>query len=253
MELALYNAVLTAMSHEGTKFTYVNQLASSDEDPSKREEWFTCACCPPNVMRLLGCIGGYIWTHKSAEASGTQIDVHLYINSVLAFEAGEGERVELEQKSDYPWSGDITFKLRTPSKSVALNVRFPAWAEDWSVSTFPSVSYHHALANTIRSSQYLSYKCTDGFRFQISPIAPKAATHDGYLNLPADWLAANPTFTLSLPLTPRKIAPHPSTNQDIVALARGPVVYCIEDVDNAWAVKGDHFKVRISLCSFERS
>ena len=148
MELALYNAVLTAMSYEGTKFTYVNQLASSDEDPSKREAWFTCACCPPNVMRVLGCIGGYIWTNRLAQQGETQIDVHLFINSVLTFEAEGGEKVELEQKSAYPWSGDVTFKLRTSSKRVVLNVRIPAWAEDWSVSAFLLPSVNNLLLET---------------------------------------------------------------------------------------------------------
>ena len=148
MELALYNAILTAMSHEGTKFTYVNQLASTDEDPSKHEAWFTRACCPPNVMRVLGCIGGYIWTNRVAQHGGAQIDVHLFINSVLTFEAEDGEKVELEQKSAYRWSGDITFKLRTSSKRVVLNVRIPAWTEDWSVSAFPLLSIKNLLLGT---------------------------------------------------------------------------------------------------------
>jgi DUF1680 family protein len=143
MELAFYNAVLTSMSYDGTGFTYVNQLASSDADPSKREAWFTCACCPPNVMRLLGSIGVYIWKYKVAEA-GAQINVHLFIPGTLTFEAGNEGVVELEQKSDYPWSGDITFALKTSSTRVALNVRIPAWAEHWSVSTLirllPSLS-----------------------------------------------------------------------------------------------------------------
>ena len=135
MELALYNAVLTAMSHDGTKFTYVNQLASSDADPSTREAWFTCACCPPNIMRLMGSIGGYIWKHKATKERETQVDVHLFIPSSLAFEDADGEKVELKQKSNYPWSGDISFALKTSSKRVSMNVRIPAWAEDWSVST----------------------------------------------------------------------------------------------------------------------
>ena len=139
MELSLYNVVLTAMSYDGTKFTYVNQLASSDTNLSQREAWFTCACCPPNVTRLLGSIGGYIWTQKTAEDGAAQVDVHMFIPSTLAFTTGEGGKVELEQKSDYPTSGDITFALKTSSKRVAMNVRIPAWAEGWSVSIMCSL------------------------------------------------------------------------------------------------------------------
>jgi uncharacterized protein len=62
----------------------------------------------------------------------------------------------------------------------------------------------------------------------------------GYLALPAEWLKENPNFKLDIPLKSRFISPHPYTNQDIIALARGPVVYCLEDIDNPW-VK-DHFK-----------
>lgn len=58
--------------------------------------------------------------------------------------------------------------------------------------------------------------------------------------LPADWLRDNPNFTLDIPLKPRFVSPHPYTNQDIIALARGPLVYCLEDVDNPWV--DDHFK-----------
>lgn len=58
--------------------------------------------------------------------------------------------------------------------------------------------------------------------------------------LPADWIRDNPNFTLNIPLKSRFVSPHPYTNQDIIALARGPLVYCLEDVDNPWV--NDHFK-----------
>lgn len=63
---------------------------------------------------------------------------------------------------------------------------------------------------------------------------------NGYLTLSPEWLKANPSFELDIPLQPRYISPHPYTNQDIIALARGPLVYCLEDVDNPWV--NDHFK-----------
>lgn len=65
---------------------------------------------------------------------------------------------------------------------------------------------------------------------------------DGYLYLEAGLIESNPKFTLKIPIKHRLISPHPYANQDVVALARGPIVYCIEDIDNKW-VK-DHFKVR---------
>ena len=130
MELALYNAVLTGMSCDGKKFTYWNPLGSSDGALAEREEWFDCACCPPNVLRLLGQIGGYAYSQREAE-----IDVHLFISSTGTFKVGAHD-VRLTQESNYPWSGDIKFTLETTANDlVGLNIRIPGWAKDeWSVS-----------------------------------------------------------------------------------------------------------------------
>jgi len=67
----------------------------------------------------------------------------------------------------------------------------------------------------------------------------------GYAYLPASYIQNNRSFELDVEMHVRKISPHPFTNLDIVALARGPLVYCVEDVDNPW-VK-DHFKVRTPI------
>ena len=136
MELCLYNTVLTSMSYDGKRFTYVNQLASSDADLSKREEWFTCACCPPNVLRLLGQIGGYIWTyHGRSKEQSAEIVVHLYIPSTLEFDVGE-HSVKIVQESDWPWSGDIKFTLSTTLPKVNLKLRIPGWAPSYKVISF---------------------------------------------------------------------------------------------------------------------
>jgi DUF1680 family protein len=133
MELCLYNAVLTAMSHDGTKFTYVNQLASSDQNLSTREEWFTCACCPPNVLRLLAQVGGYVYSHADGQ---DQVNVHLYIPSEHKFMSGDDHPVTLVQKSDWPWSGQVEFELKTESSSrdISVALRIPGWARSWKVS-----------------------------------------------------------------------------------------------------------------------
>ena len=134
MELAFYNAVLTGMSCDGKKFTYVNQLASSEADASKREEWFTCACCPPNMLRILGYLGGYIWTYSANEADqAALINIHLFMSAKLQF--GENQNaVVLEQKTDWPWKGEVSFSLKSASKKAAINLRIPGWASDWTVS-----------------------------------------------------------------------------------------------------------------------
>lgn len=76
--------------------------------------------------------------------------------------------------------------------------------------------------------------------FKVSPEPPNAKVEKGYLTLVPEFIKANNTFELDIPLKPRLITPHPNTNQDIIALARGPIIYCLEDVDNPWV--DNHFK-----------
>jgi len=81
--------------------------------------------------------------------------------------------------------------------------------------------------------------------FKLTPALPSSSQQhaSGFVTLPASYLTDNPDFTLTIPLTLRLLAPHPYTNQPIIAIARGPLIYCAEDVDNTWVT--DHFK---SVC-----
>ncbi|KIW85515.1 hypothetical protein Z517_00907 [Fonsecaea pedrosoi CBS 271.37] len=215
MELSLYNAVLTAVSHDGTRFSYANQLASSNQDPSERAEWFTCACCPLSVLRLLGQIGGYVYTQTAENPH--RINVHLYISSTYEFRSG-AQLATLSQRSQWPWDGKVDFTLQTQSPLVAVDValRIPGWATEWT----------------------------------LDPAPPTYAVEKGYLILTADWLSTYRSFSLNVDISPRLVAPHPYTNQDTLAVVRGPVVYCVEDVDNPWV--DDHFKSTLlhPACSF---
>lgn len=131
--------MLTGMSVDGKAFTYVNQLATSASDASnKREEWFECACCPPNVARVLGHIGGYLWTPKTNSKDSATINVHLYASASLDYTLeGSQNKVKLTQKTNYPSEGTVDFEFENPSGvEVDINVRIPAWAGDsWEVSS----------------------------------------------------------------------------------------------------------------------
>lgn len=128
------------MSHDGKAFTYDNQLASTEANPSRREEWFTCACCPPNVLRVLGMIGGYIWTHEDRpQKQATDIIVNLFIAATLKYDVGD-QSVELEQKTDWPWSGDVDFNLKTSLSKVGIKLRIPGWASSHEVSKYDEVT-----------------------------------------------------------------------------------------------------------------
>ncbi|KAB8542079.1 hypothetical protein FH972_025542 [Carpinus fangiana] len=179
MELELYNAVLTGVSCSGREWTYVNQLGSSDSDLSQRSDWFTVACCPPNVLRLLGNLGGYIYSGSDNGASQLDLSIHLFTKAV------------------------ITHKVGLKTVTVSMDTTWPL----------------------------------DG---QIEPNTAKTDITDGYLKITSDYSKAHPIFTIRFPMVPRIIRSHPFTGHEIVAVARGPVIYCAEDVDNPWVQ--DHFK-----------
>jgi DUF1680 family protein len=207
MELCLYNNVMTAMSLDGKAFTYVNQLGSSDKDKSGREVWFWCACCPPNFTRLFGSLGGYLW-HFGESDQQAFINVHLYTSATLKFASSAGP-VELEMKSHWPWEGKISFALHQPDCiKTTMKFRIPAWSAD---------------------------------EFTLTPPTKSTSVTDGYLTLYPDYTSANPTFTLDIHgFEPRFVEPHPYTNQSTVSLARGPIIYCLEDAHNPWET--NHFK-----------
>lgn len=122
------------MSLDGKAFTYVNQLASSGNDLSQRFEWFEVSCCPPNVTRTLGCLGGYIWSSTVHERRAT-INVHLYTSAVLRLEV-TNSTLEIRQTTDWPWDGNVTFDITIngPPVEVNLRLRVPGWASSCEVS-----------------------------------------------------------------------------------------------------------------------
>ncbi|PGH17721.1 hypothetical protein AJ80_04729 [Polytolypa hystricis UAMH7299] len=218
MELCLYNSVMTGMSLDGKSFTYVNQLASSDKDKSGRESWFWCACCPPNFSRLFGSLGGYLW-HYGSNGNGTTTDdveafinVHLYTTAKLTFQVSDAASIEFEQKTNWPWEGNILFQMKNPAQiKTTIRLRIPAWAK--------------------------------GKKFTLTPSSPSSPMpiENGYITLDPAYVAANPAFSLQIHgFEPRYIEPHPYTNQRTLTLARGPIIYCVEDADNTWET--NHFK-----------
>ncbi|KAI1088662.1 glycoside hydrolase family 127 protein [Rostrohypoxylon terebratum] len=207
MELCLYNAVMTGLSLEGTAFTYVNQLASSDVDRNRREDWFDTSCCPPNVMRLFGSLGGYLWDYGGT-GKDVYVNVHLYTTAKVKFQV-EDQEISLEQKSNWPWEGNTLFQLEAPAATnVTIRLRIPSWAQG---------------------------------RFTLTPSQRPVKIEKGYLELPPAYTSSNSAFSIQIDeFKPRFISPHPYTNQNTLTLARGPLIYCVEDVDNPW--EQDHFR-----------
>ena len=205
MERALYNGILSGVSLDGTRFFYANHLTVFPEvEPershcaSTRQEWFGCACCPPNIARLLASLPSYMYS-----ASPRALWVHLYGPSEATFEV-HGAKVRVVQKTDYPWKEKVRFTVR-PSDPVefSLELRIPGWCRK------PSLK-------------------VNGQSMSLGRITKK-----GYARIERLWEKGD-QVDLTLPMPVERVVANPKVRMDNgrVALQRGPVVYCLEEADN---------------------
>ena len=122
MEITLYNGFLAGVSLDGQHYFYQNPL--QDDGSHRREQWFGCACCPPNVARMLASLPGYFYS-----VAEDAVFIHLYAQGTANLTLPSGGNITLEQTTNYPWDGDITLTIQeAPSQPIALNLRVPQWA-----------------------------------------------------------------------------------------------------------------------------
>jgi hypothetical protein len=195
MELALYNGALSGLSRDGTHYFYANPLESRGKP--QRWAWHLCPCCTMNVSRLVASIGGY-----AISTSSDGVAFHLYGGFETKASLG-GVDVTLRESGAYPWSGDIRIAVE-PATSVSfdLKLRIPGWAKGASATV-------------------------NGETTTLSP-------ERGYATIHRRWSAGD-VVTLTLPLPAERLHAHPSVRMDVgrVALRRGPLIYCVEEADNA--------------------
>ena len=211
MERILYNGVLSGISLSGDKFFYPNPLTSYGQH--ERTAWFSCACCPPNVARILSSVPGYFYA-----ASGDKVYVNLFAQGTGKLKAG-GTDLEIVQTTEYPWKGDVRIEVK-PSRAAdfTLCVRIPGWAMNRPV---PSDLYTYTEAAEGAPALKLNSK----------PVELKV--DKGYALVSRTWRAGD-VVELSLPMPVRRVAAHEAVEEDRgrVAVERGPLVYCAEGPDN---------------------
>ena len=196
MERALYNGVLSSISQDGTTFFYVNPLSSSGN--IARQAWFDCACCPTNITRLLASFGQYLYAQNEQEVA-----VHLYVQSSVQLRI-KGQQVKLRQETHYPWDEHVTLTIELEQPiPLAMRLRIPGW-------------------------------CSEATLFvNNEPIDISAMTKNGYVKLERTWNHSD-MISLRLPMPVVRMYAHPDIQADdgLVTLQRGPLVYCLESVDN---------------------
>ena len=211
LERALYNGVISGVSLSGDKFFYDNPLESMGQH--ERQHWFGCACCPGNVTRFMASVPHYMYATQ-----GDDIYVNLYIQGKAEIET-ENNKIELTQNTNYPWQGTIKFTVN-PEKEAkfALRFRIPGWAQNSPVPTD-------------------LYTFTDeAGKYSVSVNGKNAGSkqYDGYVTIVRDW-KANDIVEIELPMDVRQIRAHEKVEDDRgkLAIERGPVVYCLEGLDQA--------------------
>lgn len=209
LEKTLYNAFLSGVSQSGDRFFYPNVLESMGQH--KRSAWFGCACCPPNVARLLPSLPGYVYAKKG----DNEVYVNLFAGNTASLALGK-DSLHITQETRYPWEGKVKIRIN-PERNLkfTLNVRIPIWARG---EVMPGDLYHFETSKT-----------TDNFNFTLNNQAVKFEMNKGYAVIQRKWQAGD-ELTLELPMNSRIVMAHDSVKADQgkFAIQRGPIVYAAE-------------------------
>lgn len=204
MELALYNSVLSGISLNGKNFLYTNPLAYSDELPFK-QRWSKdrvgyiklSNCCPPNVVRTITEVSNYAYS-----VSEKGVWVHLYGGNNLSTKLTDGSIVQLSQVTNYPWDGSVQLTIsKSPAKAFSLFLRIPGWCKEAKL-LINGVEMEQALISSEYAEVNGTWKAGDKVELQLA--------------MPVQLMEANPLVEEA---------------RNLVAVKRGPIVYCLESVD----------------------
>jgi DUF1680 family protein len=205
IERTLYNGFAASTSLDGRRFFYVNplQVRSARETRANqrggagRREWFECACCPPNIMRLLSSLNHYL-----ATVDDTGVQLHQYVSGTIRTAGAGGPDVVLQLRTDYPWDGRVDVVVDDPgAQDWTLGLRVPAWSADTRIGL-------------------------NGAEL------PLDRDRRGYVAVRRRWRAGD-KVTVELDMSPRLVAPHPRIDavRGCLAVERGPLVHCLEQAD----------------------
>ena len=197
IENNLYNSIISCVNLDGNQFFYGNPMQS--DNGGLRSDWFGTACCPPNLMRTVCSIGGYIYTQ---DADG-DIAVNQYIGNSAEINVG-GTLVNFDLETDMPWYGNTTFTVSlSGEKNFSVRFRVPDWA-------------------------------TGENTFKVNGEAISATPNEyGYVEITRTWKSGD-KVEISFPMEATRVYSDEriTTNEGLVAVRRGPILYAAEQVDN---------------------
>ncbi len=194
LERAMYNGALAGISLDGDTFFYVNPLESLGNH--HRQPWYGCACCPSQICRFLPSIGNYIYG-----VAKNGIYVNLYMGNTATINLGR-RKVTLTQETSYPWEGEVTLTVGCKQPfTTAIRLRLPDWCKRATVS----VNGGSVKTPVVKGYAVIERKWSDGDKIVLN------------MDMPTEIVAADPRV---------------KEDEGRRAIQRGPLVYCMEEVDN---------------------
>ncbi|GAC1303847.1 MAG: glycoside hydrolase family 127 protein [Mucilaginibacter sp.] len=218
MEKTLYNGLISGVGLDGKSFFYTNamQVSNSFSQPDlerERSGWFTCSCCPTNVVRLIPSLPGYIYAQN-----GNDVYVNLYISGTGNLIVNN-KALKITQQNNYPWDGALAFTI-DPASAMDMNlkIRIPGWAQNQAIP-LGLYTYENPSAQKIE--------------IKVNGKPVDYMVQNGYAVISKKW-KKNDKVELALPMDIRRVVANASLQDDNgkVALQRGPLMYCAEWTDN---------------------
>lgn len=220
LERSLYNGVISGVGLDGKSFFYPNPLECdmhykfNSGGSLTREPWFDCSCCPTNLCRFMPSVPGYIYAKGN-----NSLYVNLFVSSASTMHLDKIHVVNIKQETEYPWDGNVSISV-SPEKQSQFTVclRIPGWAKD-QVTPGDLYSFTEPEKDTVS--------------IQVNGESIAYTTEKGYALIDRTWKKGD-TISYHIPMSIRRVQAHQMVkdNEGKVAIERGPVVYCLEGVDN---------------------
>ena len=211
LERTLYNGLISGVSLDGGGFFYPNPLESIGQH--QRQPWFGCACCPSNICRFIPSVPGYIYAVHNSD---------VYINLFMSNHSDlkvNGKTVELNQSTNYPWTGDVNLEVSPKSKQdFILKIRVPGWVQN---EVVPGNLYSYTDKKTL------------GYTVKVNGKVVTSTIEKGYFSINRTWKKGD-KVEVHFDMEARTVKANPAVEADRgkIAVERGPVVYCAEWPDN---------------------
>ena len=183
-----------------------------------RQPWFDVACCPANLARFVAQFAGYVYATR-ADA----VYVNYFVNSEADFTVA-GKKLHLQQETRFPWDGDVRLHIQPEAAGeFTINVRVPCWAQG---RALPTDLYTYVPGGNAAAQ-------LDALRVRVNGQSAPADIKDGFVTLRRPWKPGD-TIDVHLPIEAREVVAHEKVAADrgLVAIERGPLLYCLEGIDN---------------------